>query len=257
MDIWSQQYQSLANFICISATGRNLSETFVNDLKLKHCITGWTNETPKWGQLGCNGFIIYDKDMNIACRKSKAYLEVRDEAFRDVENKLNDLLKFKNNDLVQNHSTSKFIAEDEKIEPLNPIKSVFVNELDDQHQQCANELQKLLKYRNKSSLDNVFKIFKKHFKFEETLLDTFLYPNAVKKPNEGDCNFNVDVNIRTSHYSDHARQLQMIRNQLKNLDGKDSKISLSFINQLFRDFENHANNYDNYGERLNNTLNDI
>lgn len=45
-----------------------------------------------YGQLGCSGFIIADANGNFVNRKTAAYLQFGDEAFRHVESILTDLL---------------------------------------------------------------------------------------------------------------------------------------------------------------------
>ena len=61
---------------------------FARQMTLRHCINGFIaaqRDMPRWGQLGCNGFIIFDKDLKVVSRKTSAYLQVKDRAFRDVE----------------------------------------------------------------------------------------------------------------------------------------------------------------------------
>jgi len=47
---------------------------------------------PTWGQLGCNGFIVLDGRHDVVSPCTKAFMQVRNVAFRDVESKLNMLL---------------------------------------------------------------------------------------------------------------------------------------------------------------------
>ena len=47
---------------------------------------------PAWGQLGCNGFIVLDGSHAVVCKASRAYLEVKDAAFRHVETLLSALI---------------------------------------------------------------------------------------------------------------------------------------------------------------------
>mmetsp|Transcript_15637 Transcript_15637/g.27429 ORF Transcript_15637/g.27429 Transcript_15637/m.27429 type:complete len:145 (+) Transcript_15637:305-739(+) len=47
---------------------------------------------PKWGQLGCQGFIILDSSGNVVCEKTPAFVEVQKLSFMYVEMALNSLL---------------------------------------------------------------------------------------------------------------------------------------------------------------------
>jgi len=63
--------------------------------KLKKAKLGYIaseSEMPRWGQLGCNGFILLDAQHQIACPQSAAYLQVREGAFRDLEARLQAVL---------------------------------------------------------------------------------------------------------------------------------------------------------------------
>merc|ERR1711871_26120 len=84
-----------ASFICVSCAGSQLSEEFANQLRLTTCINTWVDKSgmPRWGQLGCNGFIILDSSMRVVRAKTAAYLQVRERAFTEVESILSKLVK--------------------------------------------------------------------------------------------------------------------------------------------------------------------
>ena len=92
MDAWASEYEGRATFVCVSCAGANLSEAFGNELQLAHCVNSVAEQQPEWGQLGCNGFILLDKDMKVVCRKTAAFLQVRERAFEQVESLLSSLL---------------------------------------------------------------------------------------------------------------------------------------------------------------------
>jgi len=58
-------------------------------MRLNNCVNGYIaarKDMPRWGQLGCSGFIILGAgDQRIINPKTSAYLEVEDRAFRQVE----------------------------------------------------------------------------------------------------------------------------------------------------------------------------
>ena len=102
MDAWASKYAGRVRFVCISCAGPDLSMAFGNELQLAHCINSVAEQQPVWGQLGCNGFIVLDKDSKIVCRKSAAFLQVRERAFEQVESMLSALLG--NNDVGQSNA---------------------------------------------------------------------------------------------------------------------------------------------------------
>ena len=62
MDRWAVKYGDDATFVCVGCAGPELAETFGSRLRLKHCVNSYVsrNNMPRWGQLGCNGFIVLD-----------------------------------------------------------------------------------------------------------------------------------------------------------------------------------------------------
>ena len=87
MDAWAESFGSAAAFVCVCCAGPQLATQFGNELKLKHCHNTWVDEDdmPAWGQLGCNGFIVIDGSHSVVCKATRAYLEVKETAFRHVE----------------------------------------------------------------------------------------------------------------------------------------------------------------------------
>jgi hypothetical protein len=57
-------------------------------MRLASCTNAFiANESdmPRWGQLGCNGFIVLDSHLQVVNPCTSAFLEVQDLAFRHVE----------------------------------------------------------------------------------------------------------------------------------------------------------------------------
>eukprot|EP00929_Paragymnodinium_shiwhaense_P054085 TRINITY_DN27104_c0_g1_i1.p1 TRINITY_DN27104_c0_g1~~TRINITY_DN27104_c0_g1_i1.p1 ORF type:complete len:370 (+),score=86.04 TRINITY_DN27104_c0_g1_i1:240-1349(+) len=92
MDRWAASGKYHMNFVCACVMGdssaRPLSRQFANELKLQHVTNGFidnNNDMPKWGQLGCSGFIVLDEKHEVVCKATSAFMEVRELAFRHVE----------------------------------------------------------------------------------------------------------------------------------------------------------------------------
>jgi len=95
MDEWAGgKYFGRASFVCVGCDGPGLASTFAKRLKLSKCTLTYvpSGDGPKWGQLGCNGFIVLDGNGRVACKASAAYLEVGARAFQHVESLLDALL---------------------------------------------------------------------------------------------------------------------------------------------------------------------
>ena len=94
MDVWAQQYFGRATFICVGCDGPELARAFAMRLQLSKCMMTYVDRanSPKWGQLGCNGFILIDASGKVACRATSAYLDVQELAFAHVESLLEPLL---------------------------------------------------------------------------------------------------------------------------------------------------------------------
>jgi hypothetical protein len=79
----------------VGCAGAGLARQFVSELQLQHCMVGYVKsqkDMPRWGQLGCNGFIVLDQQKRVVSRQTAAFLQMRSLAFRHVEALLDALL---------------------------------------------------------------------------------------------------------------------------------------------------------------------
>mmetsp|Transcript_107494 Transcript_107494/g.213462 ORF Transcript_107494/g.213462 Transcript_107494/m.213462 type:complete len:286 (+) Transcript_107494:112-969(+) len=78
----------------VGCAGSELAEEFGRRLKLKNCTISYVDDAdmPRWGQLGCQGFIILDGSGSVVCKTTPAFLDVEALAFRYVETILGALL---------------------------------------------------------------------------------------------------------------------------------------------------------------------
>lgn len=134
------------------------------------------------------------------------------------------------------------------ISPLAAIGSVKVKVLDEEHEQCAAALAGLAEHRNRAALQAVLAIYRTHFSHEEALLDAHMYADVVATAAGGGGGFSATGGQRKSHYGDHARMIKAIVVQLAT--GVDA-VPGAFVDGLIRDFETHANTYDDtYADKL-------
>lgn len=88
MERWALSYGEKASFICVGCAGPGLAAEMGTQMRLKNCVNSFIakqSEMPRWGQLGCNGFIILDGDQEIVSEGTTAYLQVKELAFKHVE----------------------------------------------------------------------------------------------------------------------------------------------------------------------------
>ena len=102
MNAWasSARYRDRVHFICVSCDGPDLAKAMGERMKLKDCVntvTASRRDGPFWGQLGCSGFIILEQNsQRVIAGKTKAFLDVGEQAFRHVESILDATIEGQN-----------------------------------------------------------------------------------------------------------------------------------------------------------------
>ena len=129
----------------------------------------------------------------------------------------------------------------ENIAVLDDIVSVNHADLDRQHKMCADALEQLRTKADAASLRDVLSAYEHHFNFEENLLDKHLYKGTTKSKG-----FSAAQDARKSHYKDHSRLINEIRGMLSGMNDEENValVPKSFVDKVLRNFENHANVYD-------------
>lgn len=96
MERWARgRYEGRVHFLCVGCAGSQLAREMGSHAQLKSAVNGYIAQQenmPRWGQLGCNGFIVLDSKQQVVVPQTAAFLEVRSRAFRDVEQHLDKLL---------------------------------------------------------------------------------------------------------------------------------------------------------------------
>ena len=116
---------------------------------------------------------------------------------------------------------------------VGKIRSVKVEEMDREHEECALALEGLARDRNAASLEVVLDVYRRHFNHEEVLLDTTIYAAAAARSSSSSSigsgsgsggnalgGFSVEGSMRKSHYGDHARLVKELEGELGVLRGK-------------------------------------
>ena len=91
----------------------------------------------RFGQLGCSGFIVSDRDGNFVSRKTKAFLQYEEGAFRDVEKILAKSFD------IRPESSANPSSDKLQVDVLSPdwtLPSVGVASMDQEHKECESAL---------------------------------------------------------------------------------------------------------------------
>lgn len=218
MDAWAAQLGHAVAFICVSCAGPELAFAFRQRLGLSACTNAYVmgkQYMPTWGQLGCGGFIVLDKDLRVVAPKTEAYLDVGGpRAFRDVEAVLASVLGAAQGDAaaaslaaapegegeeqaggrpvcttgtcaLQLNSGGEKPAEREQVAALGAVEATGVEAMDAQHEECAAALEALRRDRSAASLGSALECLLEHFAEEERLLDSTLYASAEASKSTG------------------------------------------------------------------------
>ena len=173
------------------------------------------------GQLGCNGFIVIDGSHSVVCKATRAYLEVKETAFRHVETLLSALIVEKpvpkqesgrvDGSVGGACATVRFGADgNAKAEPAKAesegtaprkVASVKVKVLDEEHERCEAALAQLKKLRNVTALRELLAAY-------ETHLNPHRSPNPKLQPQphpREDRRWSACISAMSPHTSLHLR----------------------------------------------------
>lgn len=97
MERWArnEEFKHKVVFLCLSVAGPELANVFSTRYKLQGTVNGFIEreqDMPRFGQLGCRGFVIFDSSGNVVIPASESFLDIEDKAFRDVEFQLQSML---------------------------------------------------------------------------------------------------------------------------------------------------------------------
>eukprot|EP00747_Dinoflagellata_sp_TGD_P072852 gnl/TRDRNA2_/TRDRNA2_157649_c0_seq1.p1 gnl/TRDRNA2_/TRDRNA2_157649_c0~~gnl/TRDRNA2_/TRDRNA2_157649_c0_seq1.p1 ORF type:complete len:365 (-),score=67.59 gnl/TRDRNA2_/TRDRNA2_157649_c0_seq1:43-1137(-) len=123
-------------------------------------------------------------------------------------------------------------------ETINNLVSVKVASMDDEHEECAKVLRRLVVEQSKNSLQAVLLCLTEHFAHEEALFEKFSWGGKA-----GD-----SLSARSTHIQDHARLLAKLQRELA--QGPE-RVPAGFVKELLEDFHAHTSRYDlQYAETL-------
>lgn len=241
MEYWGKAIPQ-AQFLCVCVESKTVAIMFQNIFRFEHAVNCYIPSRkymPRgYGQLGCSGFIISDKDGCFVSRKTKAYLDVDQLAFQHVEAILSKLIT-KNiaTKVVPTtttslpESTTSTVDTEKKTEKILPPPSVGVDSMDEEHKECTDCFNQLLKTPSFCNLEKLYNVLKSHFAHEEELIAKFSSSN------------NGNFSSLKSHKMDHKRILQVALSALEKKN-KVAFVSLNVIHSIADAFHKHAETFD-------------
>lgn len=88
MELWAQgELGGRVDFLCICVESLEVAQMFGEMFRFRHVTNGWIADHkygPRYGQLGCSGFVVLDGDGNFLSRKTAAFLQYDVAAFQDL-----------------------------------------------------------------------------------------------------------------------------------------------------------------------------
>ena len=95
MEAWARIMPQV-QFLCICVESKEVAIAFHRMFRFEHVVNGFIPSRGYmpvgYGQLGCSGFIVSDKDGYFVSKKTSAYLQYGEAAFEEVEELLEELV---------------------------------------------------------------------------------------------------------------------------------------------------------------------
>jgi len=217
MEYWARSIPQ-TQFLCVCVESKAVAISFHNMFQFEHVVNCYIPSREYmpvgYGQLGCSGFIVSDKDGYFITRKSNAYLQYGELAFQHVEALLSKLIT---TDTVTKvipttitASLSESTTNTTNTEQILLPASVGVDSMDEEHKECTDSFNQLLGSPSFCNLKKLYNVLKSHFEHEEELIAKFTSSNNGK------------FSSLESHKMDHNRILQVIISAMESLNEDDN-----------------------------------
>ena len=199
-------------FLCVCVESLGVAKMFDRMFNFQHAINCYIPSReylPRgYGQLGCSGFIISDARGNFVSRKTRAFLQYGEIAFRHVEAILAQQLSISQAAAPQAKKAKHESQPTPKKDTEYLVPSVGVESMDHEHASCAQALRDLKQNPTEANLRKVINELEDHFAHEESLM--------VQHGFGGD---GGAFSALDSHIQDHVRILDIGRVELQRLKG--------------------------------------
>lgn len=219
MEKWAAKIPQV-QFLCISVESKYNATDFHSTLHFENVVNAYIPSREYfpvgYGQLGCSGFVISDKDGYFVTRKSSAYLQLGEKAFRKVESLLETLLQNHNEDeeclpfSINHKEEMKSDVEVDSSRIVMTPTSVGVESMDQEHQECTDAFNFAIRNTSFKSFQSLYQTLKSHFDHEEKLLHKYSHDSSSS------------FSALSSHCKDHKRILDIAEAEMKRVNGCES-----------------------------------
>lgn len=229
MESWaSGMYKRNPNiqFATICVESKEVAVAFHNMFQFQNVINGYIPSRfylpVGYGQLGCSGFIVSDAQGCFVSKKTKAFLQFGEDAFRHVEEILeilnprvvledgesgnSDEKKQQEEDAISISSTKVEEQEVDLKKKIEPPSSVGVDSMDDEHRECTNSFNAAISNPCPDTLFFLFNVLRAHFEHEESLMQQHLSKVS-------------SFSALDSHIMDHEQILNIAKVELDRVNG--------------------------------------
>lgn len=218
MEKWANEYHNV-RFLAACVDQLGVAQQFARMFqfhKVVHCHIPSREYFPVgFGQLGCAGFIVSDESGCFVSRKTQAYLQYGDVAFRHLEGLLEKefgVTKLSQTVVVSSRNAKQRKEEEEKKEEgllSHPVASVGIASMDKEHEACEQALAKLLSSPNSRTLEKALVALTGHFHHEQELMKAHGFGNA---------NTDDPFSAFSWHVKDHERILELGYDELGHVE---------------------------------------
>jgi len=236
----------------VGADGLETAKWFGNQFKLPSTIVNGyidkESEVPRFGQLGCGGFIVLSADGEFVSRRSSpSYLKKGEGGFREVERILSTLGIEALDRPVEALSTLGVDGEappskrqkgsDEKLQ----LASVGNAQMDEEHAELVAAAADLAKHRSVASLRRLRDVWAEHSAHEEALFEQRNFGGARSG----------DLSGTASHREHHTAILQSLDELLRANCDPTGVVAEERVHEMLAELQRHGDVYDSgYADKL-------
>eukprot|EP01083_Nonionella_stella_P080017 219655_1 len=228
MEAWAKKIPQV-QFLCVCVESRQVAVAFHSMFRFTKVVNGYIPSRGYmpvgYGQLGCSGFIVSDKNGCFLSKKTRAYLQFGEAAFDYVESLLAphiviDLTSDEEEEekKEQDREHNKIVDEKQKVEMP---ASVGVTAMDDEHQECTDAFNQVIEQPTAENLKHLSEVLTCHFAHEEELMRQFSKKarkshssSSNSSNNSSNSNSMSSFSALDSHIMDHKRILNILNEEV-------------------------------------------
>lgn len=154
-------------------------------------------------------------------RKTNAYLNYGDAAFGHVESLLAALVPAPVAPTVQTNATTSSKKKRDPKAKVEPPSSVGVDSMDNEHKECTDSFNKVIKNPTAENMLELYDILKEHFDHEEEVMKKYFGNGKDNQSSTDSTNQPSSFSSLDSHIKDHQRMLGIANSELDRVSSCD------------------------------------